>query len=168
MAMTKEFVEAVENGKLLRVRIMLKDILLIDPTAEKFDEMENFANAKLAGLYDEHDEEKLNYDAAYWNEDYLNKQMVNVLNNFSRERVKLLKNMVRHIYANKVQRIRSEKSFSRNQERRALTQKQVGVGTSVAGAALAVAGIVTSHTILTIGGAAVAAVGVALIITDKR
>lgn len=98
MAITKEFVEAVENGKLLRVRIMLKDTLLVDPTATKFEEMESYVNSKIGNLYDEHDEEKLNYEVTCWNEDYLNEQMVNVVNNFSKERIELLKGMVRHIY----------------------------------------------------------------------
>lgn len=120
MAITKEFVEAVENGKLLRVRIMLKDILLVDPTATKFEEMESYANSKTGNLYDEHDEEKLNYDVTCWDEDYLNKQMVNVVNNFSKERIELLKGMVRHIYRDKVQKIRAEESSSHNQEKHAV------------------------------------------------
>ena len=167
MTITKEFIEAVENGKLLRVRIMLKDILLVDPTATKFEEMESFANSRLSNLYDEHDEETLNYDVTAWVEDYLNEQMVAVVNNFSKKRIELLKSMVRHIYKDKVQRIRQEESSSRNQEKRIITQKHVGAGVTAAGAALAVAGICTSHTILTIGGVAAAAVGVALIVTDK-
>lgn len=166
MAITKEFVEAVENGKLLRVRIMLKDILLVDPTATKFEEMESYANSKIDNLYDEQDEEKLNYDVTCWNEDYLNEQMVNVVNNFSKERIALLIDMVRYIYRDKVQKIRYEDS-SQNQEKRVITQKHIGTGVAVAGAAVAVAGICSSHTILTIGGVVAVAAGVALIVTDK-
>lgn len=168
MAITKDFVDAVESGNLLRVRIMLKDILLIDPTAMTFDEMESYARAKIDNLYDTHDGETLNYDVTGWNEDYLNDQMVAVVSNFSKERIELLKGMVRHLYRDKVQKIRLEESSSQDQSKRAITQKQIGTGVAVAGAALAVAGFCTSHTILTIGGVAVAAVGVALIVTDKR
>ena len=39
MAITNEFMEAVQSGKMMRVRIMLKDSLLVDPTAAQFDEM---------------------------------------------------------------------------------------------------------------------------------
>lgn len=167
MAITKEFIEAVESGRTLRVRIMLKDILLIDPTAEKFDEMEAYASSILGNIYDEHDGEILNYDVNGWSEDYLNEQMIEVVNNFSKERVELLKCMVRYIYRDKVQKIRSEEASAHTQERCAISQKHIGVGVTVAGATLAVAGICTSHTIITIGGVAAAAVGVALIITDK-
>lgn len=167
MAITKEFIEAVESGKTLRVRIMLKDILLVDPTAEKFGEMESYASSALGNIYDEHDGEILKYDVNGWNEDYLNEQMVEVVNNFSKERVDLLKGMVRYIYRDKVQKICSEEASAHTQARCAVSQKHVGVGVAVAGAALAVAGICTSHTILTIGGVAAAVVGVALIVTDK-
>jgi len=167
MAITKEFIEAVESGKTLRVRIMLKDILLVDPTAAKFDEMEAYASSVLDNLYDDHDDESLNYDVTGWSEDYLNEQMVAVVNNFSKERIELLKGMVRHIYRDKVQKIRSEQTSAYTQEKRAIKQKHVGAGVTVAGAALAVAGICASQTMLTIGGVAVAAVGVALIVTDK-
>ena len=168
MAITQEFIEAVESGKTLRVRIMLKDILLVDPTATKFDEMEAYASSVLGNLYDDHDGESLNYDVTGWSEDYLNEQMVAVVNNFSKERIELLKGMVRHIYRDKVQKIRSDQTSAHTQEKRAIKQKHVGAGVTVAGAALAVAGICTSQTVLTIGGVAVAAVGVALIVTDKR
>ena len=167
MAITQEFIEAVENGKTLRIRIMLKDILLVDPTAAKFDEMEEYASSVLGNLYDEHDGESLNYDITGWSEDYLNEQMVAIVNNFSKERIELLKDMVRHIYRDKAQKIRSEQTSAYTQEKRAIKQKHVGTGVTVAGAALAVAGICTSQTILTIGGVAVAAVGVVLIATDK-
>lgn len=168
MAITKEFIEAVESGKILRVRIMLKDILIVDPTATKFDEMEAYANSKFDNLYDVHDGEKLNYDVTFWNEDYLNEQMVIVVNNFSKERIELLKGMVRHIYRDKVQRIRYEEPVSQNQEKHAITRKQAGTGVAVAGAALAVAGICTSQTVLTIGGVAAVVVGATLVVTDKR
>ncbi len=167
MAITKEFIEAVESDKTLRVRIMLKDILLVDPTAAKFDEMEAYAISVLGNIYDEHDGEILNYDVTGWDEDYLNEQMVEVVNNFSRERVELLKDMVRHICRDKVQKICSDEVSAHTQEKRAVNQKHIGAGITVVGTALAVAGICTSHTILTIGGVAAAAVGVALIVTDK-
>lgn len=46
MAITNEFTEAVQSGKMMRVRIMLKDSLLVDPTAAQFDEMERYATEK--------------------------------------------------------------------------------------------------------------------------
>ena len=43
MAITNDFMEAVKAGKMMRVRIMMKDSLLVDPTGVQFDEMERYA-----------------------------------------------------------------------------------------------------------------------------
>lgn len=165
MAITNEFMEAVQSEKMMRVRIMLKDSLLVDPTATQFDEMERYANEKLGNIYTEHDGEKLNFDVDAWNEEYLNQQMVTVVNCFSKERIDLLKGIVRYLYKAKANKIRSELNDTHNQSH--ITRKQVGTGVTVAGAALTVAGICTSHTALTIGGVVVAVAGIALIISDK-
>ncbi len=165
MAITKEFMEAVQSGKMMRVRIMLKDSLLVDPTAAQFDEMARYATEKLGNIYTEHDGEKLNFDVDAWNEEYLNQQMVIVVNCFSKERIDLLRSMVRYLYKEKANKIRSQMNDTHNQSY--ITRKQVGTGVTVAGTALTVAGICASHTALTIGGVVIAAAGIALIISDK-
>ncbi len=166
MAVTKEFMEAVQSGKQMRVRIMLKDSLLVDPTAVQFDEMERYASAQMGDLYTAHDGESLHYDVSAWTKDYLDRQMVAVVGNFSRERVDLLKSMVRYLYKEKAHKIRSERDEARKGP--GLTRKQAGMGVTAAGAAMAVAGICTSQMALTVGGAVVAAAGVALIVSDKE
>ena len=40
MALTNSFYEAVESNSVRRVRIMMKDSLLVDPTFLQFKEME--------------------------------------------------------------------------------------------------------------------------------
>lgn len=165
MAITNDFMEAVKAGKMMRVRIMMKDSLLVDPTGVQFDEMERYAAEVLGDIYTEHDGEELKYDVAAWNEDYLNEQMVAVVNGFSKERIDLLKSMVRYLYKDKASKIRTERDVASTTH--TITRKQVGTGVTVAGAALTVAGICTAHTALTIGGVVVAATGVALIVSDK-
>ena len=56
----------------------------------------------MKNLYDEHDGEKLKLDADSWNTDYMDSQMVKAVNTFSKERVDLLKHMVRYIYRDKI------------------------------------------------------------------
>ena len=57
----------------------------------------------MKNLYDEHDGEKLKLDADSWNTDYMDSQMVRAkFSNFSKERVDLLKRMVRYIYKDKI------------------------------------------------------------------
>lgn len=166
MATTKDFMDAVKSGKVMRVRIMLKDSLLVDPTAAQFDEMEQYAESQMIGIYMEHDGENLDFAVTSWNENYLNQQMVIIVNNFSKERIDLLKSMVRYLYKEKVNKIRAEKDSVQTSSD--FSRKQIGTGVTVAGASLAVAGICTSHTVLTIGGVVVALAGVALIISDKE
>lgn len=166
MAITKEFMDAVQSGKEMRVRIMLKDSLLVDPTSVQFDEMEHYANSQMGNIYTEHDGEKLNFDVSAWDEEYLNQQMVIVVNSFSKERIDLLKNMVCYLYKDKANKIRNDNN--RIPTECNFTRKQVGAGVTVAGVALTIAGFCTSQTVLTIGGGVVVAAGVVLIISDKR
>lgn len=165
MSITKEFMEAVQSGRLIRVRIMLKDSLLVDPTAAQFDDMAQYAEANMDNLYDAHNGESLNYDVSDWNETYLNAQMVAVVNNFSRERIDLLKSMVRNLYREKAAKIKVAPTES-NSTTHAISRKQAGAGIAVTGAVLTVAGVCVSQTALTIGGVAVAIAGAALYISD--
>lgn len=98
MALSEEFKEAVEQNKKTRVRIMLKDSLLVDSSCAEFDERFRFAQSSMPDLMDSHDGESFKAPEQ-WNEDYLNDQMVAGVNNFSKERVDLLKKMVKKLYA---------------------------------------------------------------------
>lgn len=165
MALTNEFIEAVESGKKVRVRIMLKDIMLVDPTMRQFDEMLNYAELKMNDLYDEHDGEVLKYDTFEWNESYLNHQMVIVVNNFSKERIELLRNLVKYLYKDKANKIKAEEEHKLLSE---ISRKQVGTGVVIAGAAVTVAGICASEGIVIAGGVVLTAAGVIMIATDKE
>lgn len=165
MAITSEFKDAVDSGKKIRVRIMLKDIMLVDPTMRQFDEMISYALGKISDLYDEHDDEALKYDSSDWNEAYLNSQMVTVVNNFSKERVELLRNMVKYIYRDRAERIRKDDAVKSDTT---ITRKQVGIGVAAVGTVAAVAGICAQQSLLIVGGVGVAAVGAGLILTDKE
>ena len=165
MEMTNEFKEAVDSNKKIRVRIMLKDIMLVDPTMQEFDEMMDYALEKMPNLYDEHDDEKLKFDSSEWTETYLNSQMVTVVNNFSKERIDLLRNMVKYIYRDKAEHIRRKEE---NKSNSTLSRKQVGIGVTAVGTAVTVAGICGHQGVLIAGGVVVAVVGVGLILTGKE
>ena len=97
MALSNDFKEAVQQNKKTKVRIMLKDSLLLDTTCAEFDEMLSFAKESIPDLLDVHDGEVFK-SANQWDEDYLNEQMVAVVSNFSAERIDLLKKMVKKLY----------------------------------------------------------------------
>ena len=50
MALTNEFIDAVANNKKTRVRIMLKDIMLVDPSMKTFNEMLSYAESNMDNL----------------------------------------------------------------------------------------------------------------------
>lgn len=86
----------IEKGNITGLRIMMKDSLLIDRTFNEFNEMERLTR-DVPGLYDEHDGEKFITNKTQWNDDYMNTLMVDVLYNFSHERVEHLKEVVRYL-----------------------------------------------------------------------
>ena len=95
MGLTKAFEEAVTSGDVRSVRIMMKDSLLMDPSFEQFKEMEKAASS-LQGLYEVHDGRDFQ-DKSTWDDNYMNKLMVQVVNNFSKQRVNHLKEVVEYL-----------------------------------------------------------------------
>lgn len=96
MAITQVFTEAVAAGDVRKIRIMMKDSLLVDLTFRDFDEMSRLA-ADVPGLYDTHDGKELVSDQSAWDDNYMDRQMVEVMWNFSRERLNHLKQVIRFL-----------------------------------------------------------------------
>lgn len=94
MSLTNAFHDAVENGNVVLVRIMMKNSLLADPTFREFAEMEKAAGG-MDGLYQAHDGRPFITDSAQWNETYMYDLMAQVVENFSHERIAHLKDVVR-------------------------------------------------------------------------
>lgn len=96
MSLPKSFREAVKEGNIRKVRIIMEDNLLADLTFAGFDEMERAAS-NLNGLYDEHDGQEFVLDSSKWDDNYMNKLMVDAVLNFSHERIDHLKKVVRYL-----------------------------------------------------------------------
>lgn len=101
MAILKEFIEFVEREDKISVKIALENSMLIDPTLIQFNKMLDYASSKM-NLFDVHDGRELIYDKYKWNKEYLDQEMVRVVDNFSKERIDLLKKMVKHLYKSEV------------------------------------------------------------------
>lgn len=94
MALTKEFVEAVSQGNKLRVKIMLKDSLLVDTTFAQFNEMMNYAETRLSvWVNDSEDDEAFSQSP-----EELDVILAGLVNNFSKRRVTHLKGMISKMY----------------------------------------------------------------------
>ena len=93
---SNSFNEAVAKKDITTLRVMLKNSLLVDPTFGDFKEMERAASV-VDGLYDVHDGRPFEENSELWDDDYMNKIMVQVVSNFSHERVEHLKKVVRKL-----------------------------------------------------------------------
>ncbi|MCG4650750.1 hypothetical protein L0P02_12320, partial [Bifidobacterium longum] len=62
MKIGNNFRQAVEENNVSKIRIMMKDSLLVDPSFKEFDEMDRLAST-VNGLYDKHDEKVLKEDS---------------------------------------------------------------------------------------------------------
>lgn len=96
MALTSTFYDAVASGSVRKIRIVMKNSLLMDPTFSEYKEMEKEA-ASMEGLYDKHDGRDFKLDQSLWDEDYMAELMVQVIGNFSHERINHLKEVVRYL-----------------------------------------------------------------------
>ena len=151
MALTKAFTDAVLSGDKLGTKIMIKDILIIDPSLKDYNEMIQFAEENMPSLYDSHDGEVLKNNPAEWTEDYLDEQMVILIGNFSKERLELLKKMVQKLYYKPEEKVVTGRQHHQEATPEWSSKKKVGTALAVVG-----------------GGLGAAAVGAVLIVTDKE
>lgn len=162
MKLTNEFDEAILLGDVLSVRIMMKDSLLVDRTFTEFNQMEKEAS-KLNGLYDKHDGRPFNKNKETWDDEYMNKLMVQVVGNFSHERIEHLKEVVQYLrpvskndMSYKEQRKRDEEAGNcRIAKMAAGAVTGAAAGVAVMSITKAIVGITASTAVATIVGGAV-------------
>ena len=165
MAITEAFKRAVTDGDILGLRIMMKDSLLVDPTFRKFDDMSQLT-ANVNGLYDAHDGGEFIMDKAAWNDDYMNKLMVEVVGNFSHERLNHLKTVVQRLRP--VPQAETRRTSQDTQGKAGSSSAKIVAG-AVAGGIVggALAGAVGSAVFVGVAAGAVA-VGAAVAISTAR
>lgn len=187
MSISSEFKQAVDNKDILMLRIMLKDSLVVDPSFADFDQMISYATSYLDNLFDSHDGEVFD-TPTNWNKSYMDQQMVKLINNFSHERITLLKKVCRHLYhahstPRSTSRVRSHSTIdttsrvgsrSSSPSRPRVTvyksktnTKQLGQGLVVAGALTVVAGVALTKSLITGVGVTIAVVGGVIVKSNK-
>ena len=180
MALKEGFKQAVAAKEKIRVRVMLKDSMLIDPTLTSFEEMLVYAEERMIPFYDKHNGEVLFEDSANWTEQYLDKQMVAMISNFSVERISLLRKMVPIICGKRNIPDGTEKTnnddlhkrngFSGNSvsDKAVISKREIGTGLIIVGGVAFVAGVVIPKTILTVAGIGTIAIGTGLVLKEKK
>ena len=97
MAISSEFAQAVMGGNKLRVRIMLKDSLLVDKTFRLFDEMQAYASAQGVSPWADADI-PLEKAEKPWTEDTMNYELTALVNDFTKEHVNYVKAIIADVY----------------------------------------------------------------------
>lgn len=83
--MKQDFINAVENKNLAKVRISLSNELLLDPRGNTFGEMLSFAMSHISNLFEENKE--ANYSVPpqeAWNQEFLFEVKSDLDSNFSK------------------------------------------------------------------------------------
>lgn len=163
MKIDSEFIDAIKDGNKRRVQIMIKDSIMIDPSLNSFREMIKLAEENIPNLYNEHDGSKLSYNEKDWSESYFNRQMSELLFNFSQERIKLLCEICKYHYKDTIYKQNSEEDKATI----SITKKQVGTSLVVGGTVAAAVGVAVVKPVIIGAGITAAIVGGVLIITDK-
>ena len=172
--MKQEFINAVVEKNLAKVRISLTNELLLDPRGTSFSEMLSYAMSEIPELFDE------NKEAGYtvpsqeeWDEDFLFTVKNDLDSNFSREKLAFYETVIKIVGKSKGEEIDREERKSReqrqytnphNQERKI---NKTYATVSAGGATLALIGLVAGKTLLTVVGGAVLVVGGVLLLNDN-
>ncbi len=167
MSLNSEFLKAVSENDIEMVRIIIADSAVTDPTLDSLNEMLRYAESNLSGLYDNHDGEILINDKSQWTKAYMDRQISKLPLNFSKERLNLLKNICATRYSERANVIRNERQAEQQKKSSIPHQKQVGIGVTAGGVALATAGIIVSKPILIGAGIVAAVAGGIMIATDN-
>lgn len=113
--LSPEFNSAIKTRNLLRVRIMLKDSLIVDPTFVQFNAMFAYARQALPTLIVPFDNGDLEDDRSKWDKDLMNTELVEIVNNFSEARIDHLKKVISIVLADKIRSARTVKPQQPNQ-----------------------------------------------------
>lgn len=98
MVLTSEFIDAVSSRNLLRVRIMLKDSLLVDKQFNLFREMRTYAENKGLNIWMDKTEDIEIADKAEWNLDLMNLELTRLVNDFTKERIEYCQKLIKKVY----------------------------------------------------------------------
>lgn len=122
MALTPEFKNAVNSKNLLRVRIMLKDSLLVDKSFTLFEEMRTYAENRGLHIWMEKTEEIEIAGKAEWNRDLMNLELTRLVNDFTEERLAYCQRIIAKIYGITPHSIQNRSSQSLGQVSRTVQQ----------------------------------------------
>lgn len=105
-SISSEYRAVVNSRNILRARIMLKDSMVVEPTFAQFDEMLSFARKAIPEIIVSFDGEALEMDSSKWTHELMNMELVQIVNNFSEQRIHHLKKVIGVVLADEIHRSR--------------------------------------------------------------
>ena len=191
MSIPDKLKEHVKNQDIKSIRIMLKNIIIADPTFAEFDELNSYIKKNNIDIYEKNDDKKeFEKDRSKWNKDYLNTECIRLVTNFSEERVNHLREVCKVVYKERIDSINQKRN---DIEKKTVMEKgnhfaptdikeKINVNTkpyvsttkgkstiiAVGSAAVAITGIVIEKTALILAGTIVAVGDIVLTVLDKK
>jgi hypothetical protein len=168
--MKAKFIEAVESGNLLRVRLFLTNELLLDPRGGTFLEMKVFAEKHLDNLYDIDDSKYYVFDESVWNEELLFKLKNDLDENFSKEKLSVYTTMAKVVLKDKIEELKNQEANRsaritastndiNNNKKKKQSVNTLYVGITVGGVAITLTGLCLSRMVLASVGLAGVVIG---------
>ena len=100
MAVSSEFAKTVQEKNVLRIRIMLKDSLLVDKSFSKYKELLDYAEAQGIEVWMTQ-EDPIEHAEKPWTLDLMNYELTALVNDFTRAHVQYVQKIITEVYKGK-------------------------------------------------------------------
>jgi hypothetical protein len=185
---TKKFEEIVENakrtGSKIEIKVALKNRLLFARDIASFNEMIEYVQKKGINLYEEHDNKSFpSENSGQWNDSLLDKEINNLLDNFSKERISNIRKLIAKL-ENKMSKndnvIKSKATNTQipnvspklNSKKRKKSDdnftKNIGIGLTAVGGLVTVTSLFTGLGVKTLVGVAIAGAGIIILVSENK
>lgn len=180
--MSEKFKEIVRNGNKLEIKVSLKNRLLFARDIDSFDEMLCYVRKNNINIYEKHDNKNFpSEDSGEWNENLLDKEINNLVDNFSEERVKNIRKLIQKLVPKTTTSttLSSKRSFSQNNSRRKRFEanrnvsnskftKNISAGLTVVGGVVIATSLFTGLGVKTLVGAAIVGAGIIIWVSENK
>ena len=177
--MKAKFIKAVDEGNTLRVRLFLVNELMLDPRGRSFNEMLDYAQTHLAGLFESSDGKEYSQGVEDWNKDFLFELKNDLDTNFSKERIEFYAKVAKYVLRDKVEQLNKEEEEQKNKDKRrhgnvrsehysSSSKKKAYAGVTAGGVVLTVAGLCAQKAILASLGVAGIVIGGVLLYKESQ
>lgn len=123
--MNKEIKDYADRGEIRRLKYIFSDCLDVDPTFEKYKEDYEYCKSK-GNIFEKHQElTPFQSEKNQWNKAYWIKLKMDLVSNFSEERLLHMVEVSKVVYKEKIERIKEERRKLEEENRRVQQEKEI-------------------------------------------